>query len=112
DMPPCLGRQQLACVNNATAPGTGTSPAQLEKCASEYPTWSCTNLFDNNASPPPDCAPPGKLANGQFCALAGQCASRFCAGIKNSSHGVCADEPQDGASCVTSTCAPGQECKV
>jgi hypothetical protein len=112
DMMTCLARQQLACVNNATAPGTGTSPAQLEKCASEFASWSCTDLFDGNANPPPDCAPPGKLANGQVCVLAGQCASRFCAGTKYASCGVCADEPLDGAPCDTSGCAPGQECKV
>jgi hypothetical protein len=112
DMTTCLARQQLACLNNATAPGTGTSPAQLEKCASEFASWSCTDLFDNNANPPPDCAPPGKLANGQICAMAGQCASRFCSGTKNSSCGLCADEPLDGAPCDTSGCAPGQECKT
>lgn len=112
DMTTCLARQQLACLNNATAPGTGTSPAQLEKCASEFASWSCTDLFDNNANPPPDCAPPGKLANGQTCAMAGQCASRFCSGTKNSSCGLCADEPLDGAPCDTSGCAPGQECRT
>jgi hypothetical protein len=112
DMTTCLERQQQACIDNATAPGTGTSPAQLEKCASEYPSWSCTDLFDGNANPPPDCAPAGKLANGQTCALAGQCASRFCSETKNASCGVCADEPIDGASCLTSGCAPGQACKI
>jgi hypothetical protein len=112
NMTTCLERQQEACVNNATAPGTGTSPAQLEKCASEYANWLCADLFDNNANPPIDCAPPGKLANGQTCAFAGQCASRFCSGIKNASCGVCADEPLDGDSCTTSGCAPGQACKT
>jgi hypothetical protein len=112
DMPTCLARQQEACVNNATAPGTGTSPAQLEKCASEYASWSCADLFDGNANPPPDCAPAGKLANGRACAMAGQCASRFCSGTKNASCGLCADEPLDGASCTTSGCAPGQACKT
>jgi hypothetical protein len=111
DMTTCLSRQQEACMNNAAAPGTGTSPAQLEKCASEYVNWSCTDLFDNNANPPPDCAPAGTLANGQVCAFAGQCASRFCSGTKNSLCGICADEPLDGASCATSACAPGQACK-
>jgi hypothetical protein len=112
DMTTCLERQQQACVNNAAAPGTGTNPAQLEKCASEYASWSCTDLFDGNANPPPDCAPAGTLANGQVCAMAGQCASRFCSGTKNSSCGLCADEPLDGASCTTSGCAPGQACKT
>jgi hypothetical protein len=112
DMSMCLTRQHEACVNNATAPGTGTSPAQLEKCASEYASWLCADLFDGNANPPPDCAPAGKLANGQACAMAGQCASRFCSGTKNASCGLCADEPLDGASCTTSGCAPGQACKT
>ena len=112
DLTTCLVRQQQACMNNAMAPGTGTSPAQLEKCANEYASWSCTDLFDNNANPPPDCAPAGALANGQICALAGQCASRFCANTKNASCGVCADEPLDGASCDISGCAPGQACKT
>ena len=112
DMATCLARQQLACMNNGNAPGTGTNPTQLENCASEYGTWSCVDLFDGNANSPPDCAPAGKLANGQPCAMAGQCASRFCAGTKNASCGLCADEPLDGAVCAASGCAPGQECKA
>ena len=112
DMTTCRSRIQEACINNSTAPGTGNTPDQLEKCAKEYSAWSCADLFDNNANPPPDCAPPGKLANGQLCAFAAQCATRFCAGIKNATCGVCADEPLDGDSCLTSTCAPGQVCKT
>jgi hypothetical protein len=112
DKATCLARQHLACMNNASAAGSGNSVAQLEKCASEYSSWSCSDLFDGNANPPPDCVPPGSRANGQTCALAGQCASRFCAGTKNATCGVCADEPVDGASCETSGCAAGQTCKT
>lgn len=108
----CLARQHLACMNNASASGSGNSVAQMEKCAREYGSWSCSDLFDGNANPPPDCVPPGSRSNGQSCALAGQCASRFCAGTKNANCGVCADEPVDGASCETSGCAPGQTCKT
>ncbi len=112
DMTTCLARQHLACLNNANAPGSGTTVSQLEKCATEYGTWSCSDLFDGNANPPPDCAPAGNRPNGQSCAVPGQCASRFCAGTKNASCGLCADEPLDGASCETSGCAPGQTCKT
>jgi hypothetical protein len=112
DMATCLAQQQLACANGLAAPGIGTSPAQVEKCAAEYSTWSCVDLYDNGANPPPDCALPGKLANGATCAFNGQCTSRFCAGTKNANCGVCADEPVDGASCATSGCAPGQACKT
>lgn len=112
DLTTCRSRVQQACINNATAPGTGTSPDQVEKCAVEYAGWACADLFDNAANPPPDCSPPGKLANGQTCAFAGQCASRFCAGTKNATCGQCADPPVDGASCATSACAPGQSCRT
>ena len=112
DMATCLARQKLACVNSVSAPGTGTSPSQVEKCAAEFATWSCVDLFDNGANPPPDCALPGKLANGDVCAFAGQCASRFCSGTKNASCGICANQPIAGTSCATSGCAPGQSCKT
>ncbi len=112
DMATCLARQKLACMNSVSAPGTGTSPGQLEKCAAEFATWSCVDLFDNGANPPPDCALPGKLPNGAVCAFAGQCASRFCSGTKNAACGTCADQPIDGTSCATSGCAPGQSCKT
>lgn len=111
DMQTCIARQQMTCANNANAPGTGSSAAQIERCANEVPSWTCTDFFDNGANPPADCAPAGKRSNGQPCAVNGQCASRFCAGIKNASCGVCSDEPVDGASCLTSTCAPGQVCR-
>ncbi len=110
NMATCLTQQKLACMNGISAPGTGTSPAEVEKCAAEYATWSCIDLFDNGANPPTDCALPGKLANGAACAFPGQCASRFCSGIKNASCGLCADQPVDGISCATSGCAPGQTC--
>lgn len=112
NMATCVSRVQLACENNLAAPGTGTSPAQMEKCTAEYATWSCVDLFDNNANPPADCAPLGKRANGAACAFAGQCASRFCSNVKYATCGTCADLPLDGTSCVLSGCSPGQECKT
>jgi hypothetical protein len=112
DMATCVSRVKMACENNLAAPDTGTSPAQMERCATEYATWSCVDLFDNAANPPPDCAPLGKRANGAACAFAGQCASRFCSNTKNAICGICDDQPVDGTSCATSGCAPGQECKT
>lgn len=112
DMNTCVARAKLACQNNLAAPGTSNTPAQLEKCASEYSNWSCSDLFDNGANPPPDCALPGQIGNGATCALAGQCATRFCSGTKNATCGLCAAEPADGDSCTTSGCAPGQACKT
>jgi hypothetical protein len=106
----CVERVKLSCEDNLTAPGSNNTPAQLEKCAAEYSTYSCIDLFDNGANPPPDCAPPGQLANGATCAVVGQCASRFCSGTKNSTCGICADDPADGTPCETSPCGPGQEC--
>ena len=112
DIATCLAQQKLACANGLAAPGIGTIPAQVEKCASDYPTWACVDLYDNGANPPADCALPGKQANGTSCAFNGQCASRFCSGIKNASCGLCADEPVDSTSCAASGCAPGQACKT
>jgi len=112
DMATCVSRVKVACLDNVTAPDVGTSPAQLEKCAAEYATWSCVDLFDNNANPPADCAPPGKRPNGVACAFAGQCATRFCSNVKYATCGTCADPPVDGTPCELSGCAPGQECRT
>ena len=112
NMATCLSRVKMACLNNLAAPDTGTSPAQMEKCAAEYSTWACVDLFDNNDNPPADCAPPGKRAIGAGCVFAGQCATRFCSNIKNATCGTCDDMPADGTACDSSGCAPGQECKT
>jgi hypothetical protein len=112
DLATCLQQQKLSCLDGLVAPGTGTTPTLVEKCTAEYATWTCADLYDNGANPPPDCAIPGQLANGAVCTFNGQCSSRFCAGTKNAARGVCADEPLEGASCATSGCAPGQACKT
>jgi hypothetical protein len=110
DQETCINRQQQACLNNASAPQSGTNLGQILRCANEYPGWSCTDFFDNAANPPTDCSPAGTLSDGQTCTFNAQCASTFCGGIKNANCGTCAEKPQDGDSCATSPCAPGQEC--
>jgi hypothetical protein len=104
----CLARQTLNCMNGLTAPGTGNSPAKVELCVTEFPTYTCQDFFDNE--PPADCAVTGSRQNGAGCTFNGQCVSGYCQGTKNTVCGTCADPPAVGAECSDSTCAQGQRC--
>ena len=108
DTQTCIMRETLACQNGLAAPHTGQSPAKIESCAADFPTFSCQDFFDNN--PPADCVAAGTLANGTACAFNGQCQSSYCQGTKASVCGSCADPPQPGADCTGSTCWHDQRC--
>jgi len=104
----CVARETLACRNGLAAPQTGSSPAGVEMCVSDFPTFSCVDFFDN--APPVDCVATGGRANGVACAFNAQCASQYCQGTKNSLCGACAAPPAPGADCSLSGCWHSQNC--
>jgi len=106
----CLARVKNDCTNRLKAPGNGNNPTLTEQCAAAYATLSCQDFFDN--VPATGCAPVGPRANGQACAVAGQCATAFCSGNKTAVCGTCADPPSAGASCETSVCDHNQVCNA
>jgi hypothetical protein len=95
DMATCVQRETMACQNGLSAPQTGNSSTKVEACVKDFPTYTCTDFFDNN--PPADCAATGARANGATCTFGGQCTSGYCQGAKTSVCGVCADTPADAA---------------
>ena len=106
----CLTRVANDCTNRLSAPGNGNNPTLTEQCAAAYATLSCQDFFDN--VPAPGCAPAGPRANGQPCAVAGQCMSAYCSGNKTAVCGICADPPLAGGSCATSVCDHNQDCNA
>jgi hypothetical protein len=108
DTQTCVSRETLSCTNALAAPHTGQSPAKIESCTADFPTFTCQDFFDNN--PPGDCVAAGTLANGAACAFNGQCQTAYCQGTKNSACGTCAAPPQPGADCTGSTCWHNQRC--
>jgi hypothetical protein len=106
----CLTRVKNDCTNRLKAPGNGNNPTLTEQCAAAYATLSCQDFFDN--VPAAGCAPAGPRANGQQCAVAGQCASAYCSGNKTAVCGVCGDPPAAGSSCAASVCDHDQVCNA
>jgi hypothetical protein len=106
----CLTLVMSDCTNRLAAPGNGNNPTLTEQCAAAYATLSCQDFFDN--VPAAGCAPAGPRANGQPCAVAGQCASAYCNGNKTAVCGTCTDPPLAGSSCAASVCAHGQDCNA
>jgi hypothetical protein len=108
DMSTCVARATLLCTDALHAPGTGNSPALVQKCITDYGTLACNDFFDGKL--PASCTPAGSVATGQRCGFNGQCQTAFCGNLKNAVCGVCAPTPAPGDSCVTSACDHGQTC--
>jgi hypothetical protein len=104
----CVAREMLSCTNGLTAPQTGNSPGLVEQCVAAFATYSCADFFNDN--PPAVCAATGPRATGAACAFNGQCASGYCAEIKNASCGTCQAPPSSGASCDGTSCGHDQAC--
>ncbi len=108
DATTCLAREKLACTSRLSAPQSGSTPAQTEKCVAAYATFSCADFFADNA--PPDCIALGPRASGAACAFAAQCQSGYCNGTRTSKCGTCGAPLAVGDACTTSSCARGDEC--
>ena len=107
-MDACIGRTTLNCMQGLAAMNQGNTPEMVESCAQSTPTLDCAAIF--NDTPTGSCAATGPLPNGSACVFPGQCQSGYCGGTKNVVCGACADPPDAGASCLTSTCGHGQDC--
>lgn len=107
-MEACVTRETLNCTDALAAPHTGNSPSVIEQCVAAYSGYSCADFFNN--VPPAACAPAGPGAAGASCTFNGQCATAYCANLKNALCGTCAAPPVAGASCASTSCGHGQEC--
>lgn len=108
DMSTCLSREKLACMDNLSGPGTGNSPALVERCVDAFPGYACADFL--GANPPAVCAPTGSRSTGQACVFSTQCDSGFCSNNKIAICGTCAPSPDPGTVCMTSNCGHGQIC--
>jgi len=94
----CEARVVKPCVSSLSAQGTGQSPGNIENCVALYTNYSCTAYRDND--PSGACLPPaGSRQTGAACGANGQCASTYCHIAQYETCGVCADLPQEGATC-------------
>src|SRR5262245_57380485 len=63
DVANCKTRAKLDCMQSATAPSTGATPADISACSAAAKTASCSALLNNDW--PSQCTPkPGGLADG------------------------------------------------
>jgi hypothetical protein len=108
DMGTCLAEEQQLCTLALSAPDTGGSPANTEKCAAAMGGSSCTDFLNGN--PPAACTPAGTRAMGAPCAFNGQCGSAFCVRDKSSICGACSPMPSIGDPCLDGNCGHGQTC--
>jgi hypothetical protein len=107
----CEARAIEVCMNALAAPETGNSAATTEACVQAYPSWACSDYFNNVNSPTACAQPTGKLANGKACAFPAQCVTGYCDVPATAACGVCAPAPSPGQSCATlASCGQGLLC--
>jgi hypothetical protein len=108
----CQSRTAQSCVNSLDAKGQANTPANVEKCATAYPTEACADFFDSNTIAA--CVPPaGSLATGSACGASGQCASTWCAVTSTTVCGTCQPLPAAGAACsVQADCGRDLACAI
>ncbi len=98
------------CTVNATAPGSGTTIAQLAKCADDLEsTKACSPL-----QVPSCAAAPGTIEEGgPGCGTDAQCRSRHCVRIMEGTCGKCFTIVPEGYRCVADErCEPGLHCDL
>ena len=112
DMATCVSRSAETCEVDLAAPGTGQTPGNIEACAAEYPSETCSDYFDGN--PVASCEPPaGSAAMGAPCGASAQCASTYCALSSTEICGTCQPLPVAGASCtVAADCGRNLACAM
>jgi hypothetical protein len=107
----CESLLDAFCTNSVTAPSSGSTPATVEACVQQIPSWACSDYVNDLNSPPACQQATGSLASGAACAFPAQCSSGFCAIAAGSACGVCAALPQAGDSCAQlTTCGAGLSC--
>ena len=106
----CVARETLACAIGLAAPDTGNTPELVETCAESFAALSCDDFWVSNL--PPACIPSGEKPDGAPCAFNAQCSTTYCNNAKISTCGTCGGPPAMSSSCVSSSCARGQECSI
>jgi hypothetical protein len=106
----CVTRLGLELTSELSAPGTSSTPSQLESCAKALPQTSCGDLLGRNS--PTACQTlPGTLASGAGCAVDSQCTGTRCRVAPNMLCGTCTTPAPAGASCgVDADCQPQMTC--
>jgi hypothetical protein len=96
----CASRQALSCLDALQAPGTGSTLANLEACASAVTAVDC-NAFLYGKPAPSACLITGQVAVGGACRYDAQCGSGLCHHASGAACGHCATPGSTGAPCTT-----------
>ena len=105
----CVAAQNTLCVNELSAPSTGSTPADKVACAAAINSQSCADFIAEQNIPAACVIKPGTVASGGACAFNAQCSTSFCQGMAKSECGTCAAAPAEGAACMGS-CGQGLVC--
>ena len=110
DVTTCTQGLKTSLLSGFSAPGTSSTPAQIEACAQVLPQASCADLLARKM--PPACMPvAGKLANGAACGDDSQCVGTRCKVAKDAVCGTCTAPAAAGAACgVDGDCQPDMKC--
>jgi hypothetical protein len=106
----CEATFRAVCLNAATVPSTGSTPATVEACIAALPGWACSDFLYSQNTPPGCQEASGSRANGSPCAVRQQCQSGYCGFAPGAACGTCAAMPQAGDSCAATQCPPGLTC--
>jgi hypothetical protein len=107
----CLADEKLFYANALSAPNTARKAQDVESCASEYPSWACSDWLANKGAPAACGSSSGPLAAGGPCVFDSQCASAYCSVPDGFGCGRCATPQNAGDPCSTAQrCATGLSC--
>ena len=105
----CITRLQAQCNTALAAANTGNSPSAVEDCVKAVPGESCQDYLQGN--PVAACrAKSGSVSAGGACTFSAQCQSAFCALLKGTACGTCANPPNVGDPCTDTGCSYNQAC--
>jgi hypothetical protein len=110
DVATCEAEFKAQILSSLGAPGTGTTPAQIETCVGVFPSESCADLL--SGTQPAACQTmPGQYATGAACGIDSQCADTHCRIVPGNLCGTCAAKVGAGAACgVDGDCQSGMKC--
>ena len=107
----CEAREVLTCVYSSQITNSGQTMTQFATCISEYASFPCDAVEDDES--PAACTAAGPGANGSPCGTANECKSEFCLVPFDQVCGTCAPLPTIGASCgTTANCGHDLACLI
>jgi hypothetical protein len=93
-MATCLQRTALACAPSLNAPGSTTTPSQMELCVQAIGAETCDDWLDN--AQPSACNFTGSVAGGSACGTNAQCQTGYCRLAAGTACGTCASRSMNG----------------